>query len=109
MMNKFSSYQLALELYQDCQHLVCKYYLKDQLDRASLSVVLNLTEGSAKASPKEIGSAAGAATDYRNSGLPAAVSRGRNRETGCGTAGNKAARQMKSFIMIRHSFPYHHP
>ena len=49
----FKSYQMALELYKKCEHIKAKAFLKDQLERASLSVVLNLVEGSAKTTAKE--------------------------------------------------------
>ena len=48
MLDKFRSYQLALKLYALCREIKLPYSLKDQLTRASSSVVLNLAEGSAK-------------------------------------------------------------
>ena len=48
MLDKFRSYQLALKLYSQCKEIKLPYSLKDQLTRASSSVVLNLAEGSAK-------------------------------------------------------------
>ncbi len=53
MLDNFRSYQMALELYKKCVQIKAKAYLKDQLERASLSVVLNLAEGSAKTTSKE--------------------------------------------------------
>ncbi len=53
MLTNFNSYQKALELYKLCEGIKAKAFLKDQLERAALSVVLNLAEGSAKTSPKE--------------------------------------------------------
>ena len=53
MLANFKSYQMALELYKKCEHIKAKAFLKDQLERASLSVVLNLVEGSAKTTAKE--------------------------------------------------------
>ena len=53
MLANFKSYQMALELYKKCEHIKAKAFLKDQLERASLSVVLNLVEGAAKTTAKE--------------------------------------------------------
>ena len=53
MLANFKSYQTALELYKKCEIIKAKAFLKDQLERASLSVVLNLVEGSAKTTAKE--------------------------------------------------------
>ena len=57
MLTGFRTYELSMELYQKCEKLSLKYYLpyylKDQLLRASLSVVLNIVEGSAKCSLKD--------------------------------------------------------
>ena len=47
-MKNFRTYQLAVTFYKQCQSLKLPYYLKDQLNRASSSVVLNLAEGSSK-------------------------------------------------------------
>ena len=53
MLAKFEAYQLALELYRKCEAVTAPHHLKDQLNRASLSVCLNLAEGSGKPSWKE--------------------------------------------------------
>jgi four helix bundle protein len=52
-MKNFKTYQLAKELYQACNKQPLKGEIRDQLHRASLSVVLNISEGSAKPSLKE--------------------------------------------------------
>ena len=53
-MKNFRTYDLALELYQECQKIkVRKAELRDQFERASLSIVLNLAEGSGKLTVKD--------------------------------------------------------
>ena len=53
-MKNFRTYQLALELYERGQQLqISNTAVKDQFNRASLSVVLNLAEGSGKATSKD--------------------------------------------------------
>jgi four helix bundle protein len=47
-MQPFRTYQISLNFYQSCRLLKLPRHLKDQLDRASSSVALNLAEGSAK-------------------------------------------------------------
>ncbi len=48
MLAKFKTYQLSINLYRELQKHHLKRHLKDQLDRASSSVVLNIAEGSGK-------------------------------------------------------------
>ena len=54
MYNKqFKTLDLALELYRESRALAWKHYQKDQYLRAIQSVVLNLSEGSAKPTAKD--------------------------------------------------------
>ena len=53
MLEGFRTYRLSKELYGACKKVPAAHYERDQLLRAALSVVLNLAEGSAKATPKE--------------------------------------------------------
>ena len=53
MNQNFRTYKLAQDFFKECQKLKLKSFMKDQLDRASLSVCLNLVEGAAKKSEKE--------------------------------------------------------
>jgi four helix bundle protein len=53
MLSGFEAYQLALRLYRRGRGIHCPGYVRDHLQRACLSVVLNLAEGSAKPTPKE--------------------------------------------------------
>ena len=52
-MKNFRCYNLARTQYQEAQKLRLPYYMKDQLNRATLSVCLNLAEGSGKTSVKD--------------------------------------------------------
>jgi four helix bundle protein len=52
-MKPFRTLDLAIRLYRDCQRLALKGPLKDQFERAVLSVPLNLAEGSAKPTAKD--------------------------------------------------------
>ena len=52
-MKNFRTYQMALELYRRGENLHLRNPLKDQYQRSLLSVVLNLSEGSAKRSEKD--------------------------------------------------------
>jgi len=49
-MQKFRTYQLALELAKESRSLSLKAPYRDQFNRAVLSIPLNLAEGSAKTS-----------------------------------------------------------
>jgi four helix bundle protein len=53
MLKTFRTYQLAQIFYRDCQRLSFKLPLKDQFERAVLSIVLNLAEGSGKLTQKD--------------------------------------------------------
>jgi four helix bundle protein len=52
-MKNFRTYQAAVELYQQGSKVKLKAPLKDQYERALLSIVLNLAEGSAKLGQKD--------------------------------------------------------
>ena len=52
-MNNFRTLNLAIELHQQCRKLKAPAYLKDQLNRASSSVALNLGEGRGKRTVKD--------------------------------------------------------
>ncbi len=52
-MNQFRTYQLAIQFYRDCQGLKLKGAMKDQFERAVLSIPLNLAEGTAKPTAKD--------------------------------------------------------
>ena len=52
-MQKFKTYQLAINFYRNSRKLSLREPLKNQFHRASLSIVLNLAEGSAKSTAKE--------------------------------------------------------
>jgi four helix bundle protein len=53
IMNNFRTYQLALRFYQSSRSLKLTGALKDQFERATLSIPLNLAEGSAKPTEKD--------------------------------------------------------
>ena len=53
MHRNFRTYQIAIQFYQKAKDLKLKRPLKDQYDRALLSIVLNLSEGSAKPTAKD--------------------------------------------------------
>ena len=52
-MKNFRTYQLALELYKAIETTTVSGPARDQIRRASLSIVLNLAEGSAKPTRKD--------------------------------------------------------
>jgi len=52
-MKNFRTYQYAKVLYKKSKTVKLKYYIKDQLLRASSSVCLNLVEGSARNGTKD--------------------------------------------------------
>jgi len=53
-MKNFRTYELALEFYQQCQRVkINNAVIKNQFERASLSVTLNLAEGSGKLTSKD--------------------------------------------------------
>jgi four helix bundle protein len=47
-MKNFRTYDLAAKFYEKCQKLKLKQPIRDQFERASLSIVCNLAEGSGK-------------------------------------------------------------
>lgn len=54
MMNKFRTYEYALSFYRLCQEVKpSNRVIRDQFERASLSVVLNIAEGSGRITPKD--------------------------------------------------------
>ncbi|MDR3607838.1 MAG: four helix bundle protein [Oligoflexia bacterium] len=53
MLKNFRTFDLAVQLYRGCEQVQAKSHLKDQLLRASLSIVLNTSEGSAKPTAKD--------------------------------------------------------
>ena len=52
-MKNFSCYQMALSLLRESRKLKLKNPYKDQFERAALSILLNLAEGSGKSSRKD--------------------------------------------------------
>ena len=52
-MKNFRCYELAKTLYTECKKVPLKGEVRDQLLRSSLSICLNLIEGSAKQTDKE--------------------------------------------------------
>ena len=52
-MKKFKTYQLAKQFYYKSNNLKLREPLRNQFQRASLRIVLNLAEGGAKSTPKD--------------------------------------------------------
>ena len=52
-MNNFRTYNLAVEFYRSAKTLPLTGSIKEQLNRASLSIPLNLSEGRSRATLKE--------------------------------------------------------
>ena len=53
MLQKFRTYQLSVLFYKSAQQLRLPRHLKDQMNRASSSICLNLAEGSGKKTAKD--------------------------------------------------------
>ena len=53
MRKDFRTYNLAVTFYKTCKKLHLPIYLKNQLERASSSIALNLAEGAGRESTKE--------------------------------------------------------
>lgn len=53
-MRNFKTFELALTFYRNCQNLEIKNRnIRDQFERASLSIVLNISEGYGRATEKD--------------------------------------------------------
>ena len=53
MSKNFRTYELAKSFYQKCGKIKLKGAMRNQFERASLSIVLNLSEGSGKPTRKD--------------------------------------------------------
>lgn len=53
MSKNFRTYELAMDFYKKCRKIKLNGAMKNQFERASLSIVLNLSEGSGKPTRKD--------------------------------------------------------
>lgn len=53
MLKQFKTYQLSIAFYKEVQQIKLPRHLRDQMDRASSSICLNLAEGSGKRTIKD--------------------------------------------------------
>ncbi|MBI3557632.1 MAG: four helix bundle protein [Deltaproteobacteria bacterium] len=53
MLSQFRAYQLAVSFHHACRQTQMPDYLKDQINRASSSIALNLAEGSGRATARD--------------------------------------------------------
>ena len=53
MLNNFRTYNLAVSFYRMTGPIALQRHLKEQLDRAASSIVLNLAEGSGRRTPAD--------------------------------------------------------
>ncbi|MBI4925252.1 MAG: four helix bundle protein [Bdellovibrio sp.] len=53
MLKGFIAYEMTVQLFKGCEEVKTNRILKDQLTRASSSIVLNISEGSTKPSLKD--------------------------------------------------------
>ena len=53
-MRNFRTYQIALQFYKECKKLrISNRNIRDQFERASLSIVLNIAEGAGRSTTKD--------------------------------------------------------